>query len=150
MLLCVNCFHPRFPGLHFCHVCMAPVGDHVTYLPYERIWAEAWIFWKAAWSLGTRPWHAWTVALSWALEVTAFGLLWAMRGPPTADVTASWHEISFVDWSALVVITLSLAYTGVLAWRTVRHANEVAPDLEGEWAFGAWDDERGRPVDDDA
>ena len=149
--LCPNCFDPTIPGRDFCDTCMAPVGTYAAWKPYERIWAGAWVCWKATWTVGIRPWHvrlAWLVLVLAALQVAA-AIHFHWPGVSYVPKGWGWLRGPLLAVSALVPLCAT-----ALAWRTILNGRRVAtgdhpgqwPDVfedDGEWPFGPWDEGAG-------
>ena len=125
--LCPNCFQPTFPGLTFCHTCMAPVSAFAGWGPFERIWATAWIAWKATWCVGVQRWHAVTAWVFFWLSILFEGAwiyVWFAKDPDTGFLTLEggrrWFEYVALT-GGLLIFVLQL----VLAWRVVRNVRRV-------------------------
>jgi hypothetical protein len=126
-MICTCCHHHNLPWVQFCGQCGAPIGVITTFLPYERILAEGFVFREAAHGKHTRL-------------ITVLGI-WALFAPPIVGVveilggtfaglnkTVRYFSWSWPDWMAfageLAVGVFIVCIGGALIYKVT--ANYIA------------------------
>jgi hypothetical protein len=111
--LCTSCTAPNEPSAHFCAKCGAPLSSFAMIAPFERLFAEGFIYRQAA----NHPRNLITVLGVWFIfGLTALvGLVILVAATQSADVGLG---------AAIVGVVFGVAVFGVslaMIWRTTRN-----------------------------
>jgi hypothetical protein len=115
--LCCNCLVPYIEGAHFCPTCARPLTWFACTGSYETIYAEAWLFGKAA-SQPSHPSHLWVLTL---LALHAFAapliVLWPVLHADDAGFLADGRHMPLSGLLALPLLSLNCGIWVALALR---------------------------------
>ncbi|HEY1663957.1 MAG TPA: zinc ribbon domain-containing protein [Verrucomicrobiae bacterium] len=109
--LCTSCAAPNEPSAHFCAKCGAPLSSYATFAPFERLFAEGFIYRQAA----ERPRRLITVLGIWFI-FGLFGLGGLVIMIIASSAGAGLATVVCVGFgAALLVVSL------VMIWKTTRN-----------------------------
>jgi hypothetical protein len=109
--ICTSCTAPNDPSAHFCSKCGAPLSSFATIAPFERLFAEGFIYRQAA----ERPRSFLTVLGVWVIfgVLGLGGLIIMIASSSAGAVLAIVTGVGF--GVALLVISLTMI------WKTTRN-----------------------------
>ena len=117
VLVCPSCLHDNDEYATFCVECRAPVGKYAAIGPWERVFAQTWVYARAA----QRPDRFIVVVAMWLVFGPGFVFL------PTALMPSGVEWGDWLGWFGATLCAFAWFIHAALLWKT------TANYIRGRW-----------------